>query len=406
MPLLCARSSGLPLVQPTLYALTELRGTNKASATIEQALRGVMVLHLVLDQLGVDLDERLGRGQVLNLGELEELARQSRTPLSEMAVGVEGAVRKGKAAPLLTRERLQRVGRNTDVESDTSAIRMHYIRSYIRWRGTAQLLRLGPEHEHYEALERSLELALRVLKERQPRARDRNTDLAREGLSAEARDLLLDVIRPEALNNPWTGTHARARNHVMVSWLHNLGLRRGELLGVRVGDINFQTNEVLIPRRADDPVDPRRRQPNAKTSDRLLALDEGLAGLTRAYITHHRRAIRGARKHDFLFVANGSGAPLTLAGLNKVFMALRDRVDGLPEALSPHVLRHTWNDAFSALMDAERVPEDLERKMLSTLMGWSPTSETAVVYTRRHTRNKAQKASLALQQALKKGVAK
>jgi len=81
LPLLCRRSTGTPLFEPTVYAITELRAQNRASATIQQALRAVMVLYLVLERLKIDLDQRLGEGRLLELGEIEELVRWCRLPL-------------------------------------------------------------------------------------------------------------------------------------------------------------------------------------------------------------------------------------------------------------------------------------------------------------------------------------
>jgi integrase len=184
---------------------------------------------------------------------------------------------------------------------------------------------------------------------------------------------------------------------LIVRWLLGLGLRRGELLGVRISNINFRTNEVLIARRADDPGDPRRNQPNTKTRDRLIPIDEHLAVLTRRYITGKRRAIVGARRHDFLIVANGTGAPLTLEALNKIFERLRTRCPELPQELSPHVCRHTFNESLSVDFDRQGISEEMERKIRSHLNGWSPTSDTASVYTRRHIREKARRASIGLQ---------
>jgi site-specific recombinase XerD len=163
---------------------------------------------------------------------------------------------------------------------------------------------------------------------------------------------------------------------------------------LKVSDINFQTNEVLIPRRADDPADLRAQQPRTKTNDRLLALDEDLAELTRRYVMKNRRAIKGARKHEFLWVANGSGAPLSLSGFHKIFITLRERVPDLPKSLSAHVMRH-MERCVSAEMDLAGVSEAEEHKMRTRLMGWSDTSSMASVYTRRHIRKKAKDASLA-----------
>ena len=54
--------SGTPLFDPTLFAVTALRGRNRATATIEQALRAVSVLHVFLDASGIDLPARLQEG--------------------------------------------------------------------------------------------------------------------------------------------------------------------------------------------------------------------------------------------------------------------------------------------------------------------------------------------------------
>jgi integrase len=52
------------------------------------------------------------------------------------------------------------------------------------------------------------------------------------------------------------------------------------------------------------------------------------------------------------------------------------RID-LPKELTPHVLRHTWNDLFSAEMEGRKVDQENEKKIRSYQMGWKPTSATA-----------------------------
>jgi integrase len=406
LPMLCARASGLPLLEPTLYVLTELRAKNRSTSTIQQALRSVMLLFIVLDRLGVDLDGRLSEGRLLELGEVEEVVRQCRTAL-DGAVGLSvlqvAPTRPSVANLERVRTRSSAIDVPVQVDPGTAAIRIRYLRDYLNWRTTDLLLKMGRKDDRYSGLATAADVVRRAFDERIPGTAGHNTLTQREGMSHDALTRLIEVIEPTSPDNPWAGTHARERNALIVRWLLSLGLRRGELLGVRTSDINFQTNEVLIARRADDPADPRKLQPNTKTNDRLLALDEDLAVLTRRYITGHRRAIKGARRHEYLIVANGSGAPLTLAALNKVFVALRRNCRDLPEELSPHVLRHTWNDNFSEVMDKQQVSEETERKMRSRLMGWSETSNTAATYTRRHVQRKARDASLELQRKLRAG---
>lgn len=118
-------------------------------------------------------------------------------------------------------------------------------------------------------------------------------------------------------------------------------------------------------RRADDPEDPRKDQPLVKTRDRKIPLSPGLCKLTHEYITNTRRATEGARRHPFLFIAMGTGAPLSLSAVNAIFAELRNAFNGEFDAITPHVLRHTWNDRFSDMMDTLKVSEAEEERMRS-----------------------------------------
>jgi integrase len=404
LPMLCARETGVPLFEPTVWALSELRARNVASATIQQALRAVLVLNLVLGQLRIDLDARLSEGRLLELGELEEVTRHCRLPLDEINGGVSDQAAGPAKVVDLEKVRMRTSARAPDsVDDNTAAIRIRYIRDYLKWRSNVWLFKLGAKHKLYAGLEATQKRAIDLLNERTPGSSGRNSVGQREGISEDDLEKLLAVTEPSSPENPWSGDHARERNALIVRWLLSLGLRRGEMLSVRISDINFQTHEVLIARRADSPDDPRKNQPNTKTRDRLIPIDEDLAILTHSYITGARRAIPGARRHEFLIVANGSGAPLTLAALNKIFDVLRRKCPDLPQELCPHVCRHTFNDALSADMDEHDVSPEKEDTIRSHLNGWIPNSGTAATYTRRHVRRQARKVSLGLQEKLMKG---
>lgn len=222
----------------------------------------------------------------------------------------------------------------------------------------------------------------------------------REGLAPDVRQRLREVTRPDSPENPWAEDHARRRNALIVDWLYDLGLRRGELLSVRSSDVDFRRGVVTISRRPDDPDDPRRNQPVVKTRGRELPLSAANLDATRHYVINIRGVLHGARTHEYLFVATDTGAPLSMPALAKIFRVLRSRIADLPDHLSPHVLRHTWNDRFSEEMDQKNVPEDTEKKARSYLMGWSETSGTAATYTRRHVREQAKRVSLDLQEKM------
>ena len=103
------------------------------------------------------------------------------------------------------------------------------------------------------------------------------------------------------------------------------------------------------------------------------------------------RAAQGnARKHGYLFVASGTGAPLSLPQVAAIFTDLRKSRPELPRNLMPHVLgRHSWNTRFSELADARKLSAEVEKKVRSRAMGWSETSNTAAIYTRRHVEREA-----------------
>ncbi len=402
--MLCSRATGLPLFEPTLFSLTQLRGRNRSTSTIQQALRSVMVLYLVLGRLGVDLSMRLKEGRLLDLGEIEELVRACRMPLdSYLQLGHFNTGLSVRKAINLEKAKARTKNRPTSVEVDagTAAIRIHYCRDYLNWCVTRQLVKLRRADELFSCLKKTAEVAIDAFEGRMPQHSRRAVVQKRQGLPEDALMRLMAVIEPTSPDNPWKGKHSRERNYLIINWLLSLGVRRGELLGVHTSDINFQSNEVLIARRADDPNDPRKNQPNTKTNARLLALDEELSTLTQRYVMSTRKSLAGARRHQFLFVANGTGAPMTLVAINKIFSTLRAKCPDLPEDLTPHVLRHTWNDQFSVLMDDQRIPAEIEQKIRSRLMGWSETSGTAAIYTRRHIQKKAIDASLKLQGKLK-----
>jgi integrase len=80
---------------------------------------------------------------------------------------------------------------------------------------------------------------------------------------------------------------------------------------------------------------------------------------------------------------------MSIPALNKVFSELRKSSQNLPKNFSPHIMRHSWNDNFSKIMDAKNIPEEREKQIRSYLMGWSPTSDSASTYTKRHVEKKA-----------------
>lgn len=392
--------SGVPHFDATMFAVTELRMKNLASNTIANALRALQLFTAFLASERIDLRKRLTEGSLLDLHEIELLAQACRRPLETFsAAEVSKADRSASSTrrAWLEQHRSRLPDRKEElVHPAVTATRLQCIRDYVTWLAEIHLAK-----RHGACLNpRDLRSVVSGFRQAiDARAPSGLASQEREGISPDMRSRLNRVTRPDARDNPWVDLFVRYRNALIIDWLYHLGLRRGELLSSRVSDVDFRRGVVRVSRRPDDLDDPRRVQPVVKTRAREVPLSPGLLDMTRQYVVELRGARPQARKHDFLFVAE-SGAPLSMSGLAKIFKVLRAKIPDLPADLTPHLLRHTWNDRFSEEMDQNKVPEETERKARSYLMGWSETSGTAAVYTRRHVREKAKRVSLDLQERM------
>ncbi len=393
LPLLLDRSTGMPVFYPNLYVLTALRQTNRASATIERALREISVLYDFLAEAKIDLVDRMRSGRLLALGEIDGLAsycRQSVKPCNGKNAVADQVLRLEAKASVSSQM----------VSHTTSANRLRTIHAYLTWLIANRFENQDMDDNVRSRLEQVIASVLPVLKARVPVAKGRNSLGGRKGLSTAVLERVIQDVAPTSPRNPWKSEFVRLRNALIMYWLRELGLRRGELLNVKISDIDFRKNEVMIARRADDKEDPRRKQPKVKTRDRILPLSVELANLTHDYIIEWRSYIHGARKHRFLFVSAFYGHPMSLASINKLFNTIKLKIHDMPNDLSPHVMRHTWNDEFSDMIDGKQINEEKERQMRSYLMGWSPTSSTASIYTKRFVRRAARRASLEMQEKI------
>lgn len=396
LPVLTA-DDGVPLFRPTVWSVAMRRAVNAATATILSDLIALKLLYRWADREGIALEERMLAGRYLAPSEANSLARDARHRLDKPA-GTGGQASARSRSVSLERHRQCSPVPAPEVDAQTAAARLRTIAGYLRWLTQEGLS--GMAQGVAEKRTRARDAMLDSLNAQTPKARGRNVVGQREGPHEAVLERLLAVVEPGAEENPWDDLGLCIRNRLLVHFIYGLGIRRGEALGIKVTSIDFRQNRVLVARAADDPEDPRRYQPLTKTRDRWLPMKDTLAAMAQDYVTHVRAKFPQARRHPFLFVSHQDGAPLALVSANKVFRTLRKRVDGLPENLSPHLLRHAWNDSFSAIADKRGTALAEEEKVRSYLMGWSPTSKTAATYTRRHVQKKAEELSLKHQESL------
>ena len=393
----------MPAFGATVYTLSNLRKKNRAVSTITHHLRAIAHFEFYCDAHGIDLGSRIDNGRLLTKPEVGELVRSCRlqaASLNEQPVPFRPRARRQSASRRIEKHRMvQTADAPAMVTADTARTRLDSIVGYLEWRVEERLGTRHLDHDTHERATTALTKTCKWLKELSPRPTGESEE-NREGLPLEDVERILQVIHPDSPDNPWRHQHTRYRNALLIWWLLLLGPRRGELLGVRVSDINFQKETVDIVRRPHNADDPRRAQPLVKTKGRRLPLDPQLVRVTLEYVTTFRAQQGNARRHEFLLVASGTGAPLSLAAVDPIFRTLRQKIPEVSQRLTAHVLRHTWNDLFSEQMNLTGTKTELEERVRSYLMGWSEFSDSAARYTRRYTRKRGEEASLAFQQDL------
>lgn len=387
--LLIDNHSELPLFYPNLYVTTQARNKSLSYSAMEATLSSISVLIRFLDIQGENIENRIIEGHLLQENELDALKDFCQINFRSISNAHKNVLSFSRR-----KETSQRVS------SDTVYVRITIISHYLTWLST-QIL--GVNQSQLSALQ--INKLEKSLKSRRPEKSHRNNELDNKGLDEEQIAMLFELFRPGAVINPFKDKSIHTRNRLVFLMLYHLGLRGGELLNIRIRDIDFAKNQLVIARRADEKDDPRTFQPLVKTLDRRLPLKDTLAQEIHNYIIHERKKVPNSKKNDFLFITHKSGPtqglPLSKSGYKKIIEIIRNTSPSLFN-LTGHQLRHTWNEIFSKHMDSmnESPTEEQQEKMRSYLMGWKENSGSAAHYNKRFIKRKAIEASLQLQEGL------
>jgi len=395
LPMLIDSKTGMPDYWSNLFSITQHRSKGQAANTIEQVLRQLMLFNIFLKHYSsenIDLEERIVQGKLLHLHEIENLCDICKLFLED----INNDMHKRPLPKNISLSSLEKFRTSNSkkqirtVSSDTTGNRIRVIRDFLIWRANVSLTKLQEEDLTFNRLKESRDLLKSNMTSRIPSSsKDSSTSGAPMGLSEEETSLLFEAVNRHSPANPWKNEFTKIRNELLILWLYQFGVRKGELLSIKISDINFQSETIVLERRADDSEDPRINQPLIKTLGRKLAIPKKMIRLTHDYIINHRKHLPQVKKHEFLFVASKTGAPMSLDAVNKVFSKLKETYPDAFEKLSPHILRHSWNDNFSEQMEKGDISEEKEKKYRSYLMGWEETSNSAATYTKRYTQKKA-----------------
>jgi len=149
-------------------------------------------------------------------------------------------------------------------------------------------------------------------------------------------------------------TFAGRRDEAILSLLIDTGIRRAELLGIRLADVDLDQGLVKVTGKGDRT---RLVAPGAAT---VQAIDRYLRARAR-YVDLRHRERRASADTGQEAVWLGRKGPLGPTGLATLLRS-RARQAGLPVRLYPHLLRHTYahHAAASGMSETD----------LMTLAGW------------------------------------
>jgi integrase len=284
-------------------------------------------------------------------------------------------------------------------------------------------LRQFPHYAYYlDAAEKMSKLILKQKPKRQG-SKNAQTDPDKKAPPPEVFDEIMRIAHPDSSDNPFTKLVSK-RNYLVVKLLYETGIRAGELLQLKVRDVDLGGSAISIVRRHDDIEDKwRALEPNAKTLERDIPIPEELTNLLREYIFGERRQmvdrIPKSKGHGFLFVSSKitTGQPLSINQLSNLILklacdkSLSSYIEAqgirISKAASPHSYRHNRNNQISMIIDfinekARRegrlydvISEKKEKEIRMYLMGHK-SEKSAEVYNLRHTKSVAEKLNLKL----------
>lgn len=374
----------VPAYYPNLYV------------TLEQSGRALNTQHKYLEHIGV-VEDFLEYESIDLIARLEERPKSRYLTDSEISCFVaDAALHKSILDKKHTGVRLPPTAYKT-VGRVHAQQRLETVRDYLKF----LYEKLGDEATRDAAaddVERRLNHKIKAAKPAWKKIR--NDEM--KGLTNQERDRLLEIKHPESAENPFANEALKLRNYIILLLGLDMGLRRSEMLLIKLGDIRWHNRELSVVNLVNEEIDPRTLAPQFKTHERILEMGEDLIFALKKYVDTYRVSKVGpsaAKKHPFLLVSHrrNEGRPLSIKALDGILPRVGKVAPELAH-IHPHVLRH---DAVYTLLESMReelemlTPEDRTtkvQKVLTYAFGWSSESNMPSLYGAKFWKEEANKA--------------
>lgn len=369
---------GVPVFYPTYFVSRRLR--SKTTSTQSNQLRELRVLAYWEIDSGIDVIDRLKSNQPLTDLEIQSLVDFSGYSLETIRKIHSGV-------------RILKTGYGY-VDNEVKRFRLKTISAYLDFLFT--LVSTAADRD------RQAEALKAKIKSYIPKRRSHLSQTKEKVLTEEQLDVLLKKLKPGHPENPFADEALQLRNLAMLHILYETGVRKGELLGLYVEDVDFNQGLVRIRRRHHDPRDPRDYQPNQKTRERDIPIPEGLIEVLLCYVMDIRGRSKVAKKHPVLFVGHqgsNEGRALSASGCDYIFAQFTHAFPVM-KGTHTHLLRHHMNYRLSEMLEniegwENMSPEErmrLDETVRADLMGWRPDGSMQAIYNKRYHKEVANKA--------------
>jgi len=327
--------------------------------TLVRNLRELAILYSWFKRENIDLESRIASKQSFSEAEI-----------------------KGGLIEFLRQEQENRhTIKKRTVKPNTFNQRLTSIRQYLAWCYDVFIGSLPFDSKSYDKIRENKNSLLSLLENSFISAPPVNKSI-RKGLTAKEIEFLVTILDPNNKNGFSKNPAVGYRNYILTMIMLYYGLRPGELLSLKVEDIEIGAiSSIRVERRKPDPLDTRKPRPEIKRNGRILPIDDPIfAKNLDTYITEWRDILeeKANEESDYLILSD-DGNPLSQSSITQLFQLLRNKyLSELPPHLTAKALRHSFSSQMERTLRISGMGEDKRKQALAYLRGDSSLSSQEI----------------------------